>query len=283
LDGHDGASLRVLKPNSNTSVNVYVRQANGIVAIGGFGTTWIFKADGTQLRAIPGASAGGLSTFSGGLSLDGKVLVSGGPGGIHRFDVASGAELSPSLQVPPLGDAGVDYFGYVAISPDGALVAASGVSSGVYLWSTIDGAQVAHVASGQSLALSTTELAVGSEQGVTVYSLTGAMLSQYRVDGQQTPFMTYSPDGTKLAYTMVISSGPWMGAKVVKIIDRPSGVEAATLFEDRQALEHSNGKVVALTGVAFIDGAVAVGWSDRRVTLFGAADGVPIWSRILDE
>jgi hypothetical protein len=44
-------------------------------------------------------------------------------------------------------------------------------------------------------------------------------------------------------------------------------------------------KDVMVRGLAFVeqDTAIAVGWSDRRVTSFGVSNGLPIWSRLLDE
>src|SRR5207344_1081554 len=119
---------------------------------------------------------------------------------------------------------------------------------------------------------------VASHTMVTVYSLTGTMLSQYPVEGGAAGSVAYSADGTKLAYTTGFYSGPWAGAALVKIVDRPSGVEVANLFEDRQGLPQSNGKRAGFRGMAFVGDTVAAVWSDRRVTLFGAADGVPIWS-----
>jgi hypothetical protein len=273
LDAHDGATVRVLKPTPLLIGTVGVRQAAGFIAVGDLGTVWIFKADGAQLRAIPQASLGDLSR-------DGKVLVSSGAGGVRRFDVATGAEILPLLQGPPVADAEVERFGPVAISPDGAHVASYG-TNGVYVWNTRDGGRRAQLLTSGQVALSGTELAVGNGATVTVYTLTGQMLSQYPAPGPA--FVAYSADGTKLAYTTQVASDIWAGATLVKIVDRPSGVELASLFEDRQGRSQPNRGSVIPRGLVFIGDAVACLWSDRRVTLFSASDGVPIWSRVLDE
>jgi len=285
LNTQDGAGTRVITPASQGAPNMLVRQANGVVAVADLSTVWLFKADGTVLRAVPHDYW--VSAMA--LSVDGAMLVTGTGGTaegagwiVHRFEVATGAEIMPRIAALTAADGSVPWITSVAISPDGATIAAGG-SAGVRLWRASDGAELAAIPTPtNSVALSAGELAVEAEESVTFYSLAGERLGTYWVPSY--PRLAYSGDGTKLA---VFTSGqpynPGPHPFVVKIVNRPAGTEAATFVDETHGAPVPGEKAVQAIGMAFVeaDAAVAVGWSDRRVTLFGAADGRTIWTRVL--
>ena len=284
LNTQDGAGARVITPASQGAPNMLVRQANGVVAVADLSTVWLFKADGTVLRAVPHD----FWVTAMALSVDGAMLVTGTGGTaegagwmVHRFEVATGAEIMPRI-ASLTATSGVPWIASVAISPDGATIAAGG-SAGVRLWRASDGVELAAIPTPtNSVALSASELAVAAEEAVTFYSLAGERLGTYWVPSY--PRLAYSGDGTKLA---VFTSGqpynPGPHPFVVKIVNRPAGTEAAAFVDETHGAPVPGEKAVQAIGMAFVeaDAAVAVGWSDRRVTLFGAADGRTIWTRVL--
>ena len=283
VDTHDGAEVRVIKPAMHGAPNVLVRQANGIVAVGDLSTVSLFKSDGTALRLIPHDV--GVSAMA--LSMDGAVLVTATAAGydnvdaaVRRFQVATGAEILPRIANLTAGGS-VAWIGSLAISPDGATTAAGG-GTGVHLWRASDGVQLAAIPTPGVVALSAGELAVGGQDVVSFYSLAGERLGQYWTPPYQG--LAYSGDGTKLA---VLTSGqpynPGPHPFGVKIVNRPGGTEAATFVDEWHGPPVPGEKAVGAIGLTFVenDAAVAVGWSDRRVTLFSASDGRPFWTRVL--
>src|SRR4029079_8794132 len=98
------------------------------------------------------------------------------------------------------------------------------------------------------------------------------------VSGEAIERIAYSLDGTKLAVGIRPLMNPPLDAALIKILDRTTGTETATLFDDRQVRTTSYGKPNLLTGIAFVenDAVVAVGWTNRGVAVFGASDGVAI-------
>jgi hypothetical protein len=185
--------------------------------------------------------------------------------------------LAPDEDAPPL-------IASLAIAPDRAHVAAGGWT-GVHLWRAADGALLAALPGPTAdVALSATgELAVSRASDVAFYSLTGEMVGRYPLTAAPPTHLAYSRDGTKLAIATGVPAGQPSDLKRVKIIDRTTGAEAATLFDAQQAASLPNGKSNYIVGIAFVeqDTAVAIGWSDRHVALFGASDGVMIWRHVL--
>jgi WD40 repeat protein len=272
---HQNGPHSILKPTTQTAPNLILGQGNGFVAAGDANVVWLFKSDGTLLRAMPHQAAAVTAVA---ISRDGTLLATADTDWtVHLFEVASGAELMPPFARLTPDELQTAWIGSLAIGADNAHVAAGG-ATGVQVWRASDGALVAQVpGAASSVALSAAgELAVARERDVAFYSLAGAMLGDYVVNGEAVERIAYSADGTKLAVGIRQFSNPPADAALIKILDRPSGTEAATLFDDQQVRTTSYGKPNSLTGIAFVenDAIVAVGWANRGVTVFGASDGV---------
>ena len=254
-----------------------VCQGNGFVAYADVNKVWVFNSDGTLLRAIP-HDADAVTAVT--LSVDGTILATADTNWtVHLFEVATGAELMPPFfAVLTPDESGVAWMGSLAIAPDNAHIAAGG-STGVHVWRAGDGALIAALPGPASdVALSAAgELAVSRERDVAFYSLTGELVGSYPVTGRRPTHLAYSLDG-EAGDRHRSARRSVSDLKRVKIVDRTTGAESATLFDGLQAASLPNGKPNYLTGIAFVenDTVVAVGWSDRTVCLFGASDGVLI-------
>jgi len=277
LNGNDGAPLHVLKPTTQKTTSPIVRQASGLVAVADLDVVWVFRSDGTLLRGIPQSAAiNGMA-----LSADGTVVMitRNGDGAPRRFQVTTGAELP---RFAPNPDA--QYGASIEISPDGAHVVATG-GGRVSLWRVADGALLMQLPGpAYNVALSATgELAVVGDIAVSFYSLTGASQGWFPAVGYAR--LAYSSDGSKVAISTSLAGNYQGEPTVVRIVDRPTGAELATLYDGNQGRPASGESGASVTGMAFLehDTAVAVGWSNGRVTSFGASDGVAIWSRVLGE
>ncbi|HXU01525.1 MAG TPA: hypothetical protein VN903_11055 [Polyangia bacterium] len=292
----DGATVRAFKPPMQTGGKV--RQAKNVVAVADGNTTvWLLRPDGTVLRSI--SHDFWVSAMA--LSADGSVLITGTigpnpnwvspPGAVgwtvFRFDVATGAEIMPRIASIQKDDASAPWITSVAISPDGTTIAAGG-ASGVQIWRASDAALLAEIPTPtEEVALSGTELAVPGQEAVTFYSLAGERVGQFWAGWGQR--VVYSADGTKLALFTSTDPNGWDPDPshfhfLVKVINRPDGTELATYVDESHGRSVNGEKTPYTIGLAFVenDTAVAIGWSDRRVTKFGASDGKTIWSRVVD-
>ncbi len=288
VDADDGNVLRVLRPSLSNGPIGKVAQAGGVIAVGGVSSTSLFRWDGSSLREI--ATNGAVLSLA--LSPDGAFLFTGDAyGTIRRYEIATGAEHPSPFAQLPLNDSAIDFVTGLAISPDGTTIAACD-PIGVHVWRVSDGALLAEIPSPGGVTLSASgELAVGGGDGqtVTFYDLTGLERGRYNTSGYAIYGVAYSADGTKVAIVNEIPADPTPGRAgfpiVVRIIDRATGTEVAQLFDAQQGRPGPIGaKAVLPVGVAFVadDREVALGWSDRRVTVFSTSSGAPVWSRVLD-
>jgi WD40 repeat protein len=274
ISAADGAELRVIKPTFSLGNGLPVVHASGLVVIDQGDVVWLYKSDGTLLRAIPQPFYA--TTVA--LSADGAVLVTGdSKGTLRRFQVGTGAEIQPSFAFNET-DADVRS---IAISSDGGYLVATNEAK-VRIWRTAEGAVTEIPGLASQVVLSATgEVAVQGVSALSFYSLNGTLLGSYPVPYGNN-HMAYSPDGKKLAIsTRLTSDVSSQETTLVKVIDRTTGAELASLFDEEQLTYH-DGEQDRLIGVVFIDdGAVALGWSNRRVKRFGVADGLATWSHVL--